>query len=499
MNRLLGLETEYGLYVEGKEASALVEEAREVVRAYPGKAVGCWDYQGEDPRCDMRGFRAAALTTNPQDARLDKPGEKPLPPDKDKCDRLLTNGARLYNDHGHPEYATPECTSLTQLVTCDRAGERIVQTCAKHRQAQAAGNKIVVYKNNTDFHGMSYGCHENYLVARNLPFENLLAGILPFLVTRQIYAGAGKVGVENTGWRGDRCHYQLSQRADFCDVEASVDTLHRRPIVNTRDEPHADAAKYRRFHVIVGDANMSQYATALKVGTTAVALSLLECGWIPGVQVNQPVKVIKAISRDESFRWEVELHGKKHSNAIEIQRNYLEAAFRELAGESQDTDWVLREWDSVLDQLSENPTLLTDRLDWVAKKSLLDSFTESEGAGGDDDVLQSIDLEYHNIDPESGLFCALEQEGRVRCLVKENAICEAMTVPSETSRALIRGTSVRKFPEALTRIQWEMLKFSQHGQTFSLDLGSLIDGLSAERQNAVAAAESVEELMEVLR
>jgi len=271
MSRLFGIETEYGIWTSGRDTADLMEEARAVVRAYTGASAGPWDYRPEDPRRDMRGFKVDHLNSNPTDAQYDRPGGPTMSMAEQRNDRVLVNGARLYNDHGHPEYATPECRRLRDLVAHDKAGERIVlaaaQALSATRRPASRGRpgedeerpfngEVSIYKNNTDFHGMSYGCHEGYLVPREVPFEALFRGVLPFFVTRQIFAGAGKVGVETSGPFAEQCQFQLSQRADFFTEEASVDTLHRRPIVNTRDEPHADPRKYRRFHVIVGDANM---------------------------------------------------------------------------------------------------------------------------------------------------------------------------------------------------------------------------------------------------
>ena len=213
--------------MEGKGAGDLVSEARAVVRAYPGKAACPWYYRGEDPRNDMRGFHVDKLTQDPEDAQFDEPGKKPLPVEEERADHVLVNGARLYNDHGHPEYSTPECASLLDLVTHDKAGERIVWESAQARMAQPGVGRVQIFKNNTDFHGSSYGTHENYLVRRDVPFADLLSGLLPFFCTRILYAGAGKMGIEPNG---DKGVYQLSQRADFFTEEASVDTLHRRPI-----------------------------------------------------------------------------------------------------------------------------------------------------------------------------------------------------------------------------------------------------------------------------
>src|SRR5579872_1416373 len=300
MARLFGIETEYGIAVEGRGAGDLIQESIALVRSYAGTCVTGWNYRGEDPRRDMRGFTVDRLSTDPDDAQFDAPGTPPMSMAEERSDRILANGARFYNDHGHPEYSTPECSNLRDLVAHDRAGERIVWECAQ-RRARDLDAPVHIYKNNTDYHGASYGTHEGYLMRRDLPPDTLIRALIPFLVTRQLYAGCGKVGLEVD--RGSQALFQLSQRADFFSVEASVDTLHNRPIFNTRDEPHATPRRYRRLHVILGDANLSEWATAVKVGATDLVLSLLEQGWTPNIAIRNPVQTLKALSRDPSLRW----------------------------------------------------------------------------------------------------------------------------------------------------------------------------------------------------
>src|SRR5437879_3555399 len=316
MQRLVGIETEYGIVVEGLGANDWINESIAVVRNHGTRSVAGWNYRGEDPRRDMRGFTVQQLSTNPDDAQFDAPGAPAMSREEERSDRVLTNGARFYNDHGHPEYATPECQTLRDLVAHDKAGERIAFAAAQ-RRAEQRGADVTLYKNNTDFHGASYGTHEGYLMRRDVPTETLLQGLLPFFPTRQIVAGAGKVGVENGGGAAPAI-FQLSQRADFFSVEASVDTLHNRPLVNTRDEPHATPRLYRRLHVICGDANMSEYATALKVGVTSLVLKLLEEGLTAPIRLAHPVQAAKAISRDITLRQTVERQGAPPITAIEI-------------------------------------------------------------------------------------------------------------------------------------------------------------------------------------
>src|SRR6202011_997730 len=217
----------------------------------------------------------------------------------------------------------PECTSLRQIVGQDKAGERILAECARRRnQRLEPGQQVCLYKNNTDFVGHSYGCHDNYLMRRDISWDRIVSGVLPFLITRQIFGGAGKMGVEAESAVSQPGLFQISQRADFFSVLVSIDTMNRRPLVNTRDEPHADTNRYRRFHVILGDSNMSEWATAMKIGTTALVLELIERGKAPQLEIAQPVNATKSISRDQDYDWIIELRDGRKISAIDVQRIY---------------------------------------------------------------------------------------------------------------------------------------------------------------------------------
>ncbi len=403
MKRVFGLETEYGITIAGAETVDVVAESIELVRSYTERgALMKWDYALEDPHRDARGFRAAELLQDTDEsAYFEIDRNRPLSFQEIKSDLVLANGARFYNDHAHPEYSTPECTTLQQLVAHDKAGERILAECARRRTGKLEdGQEVRLYKNNTDFVGHSYGCHDNYLMRREVPWPRVVSGMMPFLVTRQIFAGAGKIGLEAESAAGEPGVYQISQRSDFFSVLVSIDTMNKRPLINTRDEPHADAHKYRRFHVIIGDSNMSEWATALKVGTTALVLALVEAGAAPEIELAQPIEALKAISRDQSHQWKVELRDGRTISAIDLQRLYLDAA-RQLV-EDEETAWLLREWEQVLHDLERDVSLAGDRVDWVAKKNLLGALREAENLEWSDPWLQAIDLEYHNIDPASG-------------------------------------------------------------------------------------------------
>ncbi len=448
---LFGFETEYGITVEGSDASALISASREVVKSYAATKrpfASPWNYRSEDPRNDQRGFHVQQLSTDPIDAQFDRPGERAASPQEDRCDHVLENGARLYNDHGHPEYATPECADLRSLVAHDKAGERIVLACAKN-YGESIGKTVEIWKNNTDFHGASYGSHESYLLQRRVSWEAVVKNLAPFLATRIIFCGAGKVGSEE---RGVECHFQLSQRADFFQVLQSVDTLHNRPLVNTRDEPHGDAHRFRRLHVIAGDANLSEWAIAMRAGTTNLVAALIESGWENPHPLRDSVRAIKAISRDETYRWIIE--GERGEvSAIEVQRGYLEGAkAMNLAG----SEWVLNEWEEILEILEKNPLDSFDRCDWAAKKSLLDQFIEAEELSwkNDREFLQSLDLAYHNVDPEVGLYAGLVESGAMRTLVTEAEIEAARFQAPSNTRAALRGAIARKFGTQIHAISW---------------------------------------------
>jgi Pup amidohydrolase len=471
MRRVFGLETEYGITLCGAESVDVVAESIELVRRYTDHgALMKWDYDLEDPHLDARGFRARKLLQDTDESayyEIDK--RRPLSFEEIKSDLVLSNGARFYNDHAHPEYSTPECTTLRQIVAQDKAGERILAECARRRnQKLPFGFEVRLYKNNTDFAGHSYGCHDNYLMRRDIAWDRIVAGMLPFLITRQIFAGAGKMGIEAESAQGEPGVYQISQR----------DTMNRRPLINTRDEPHVDASRYRRFHVILGDSNMSEWATAMKIGTTALMLELIERGEAPQLEIAQPVDANKSISRDQTYDWIIELKDGRKISAIDVQRIYLRAAskldppssgFGGL-GNGEEWGWILREWENVLNDLERDVTSTRDRVDWVAKKFLLEALQEEEKLAWSDPWLQSIDLEYHNLDLDRGLYYELVRKGLVRRITSEEEIKTAIFSPPETTRAFFRGRAVARFNDEISSIQWDEIVFASGAQSFRVAL-----------------------------
>lgn len=480
--RLFGIETEYGITREDLEQVDPVVESMELVRAHLiASFERRWDYGGEDPHEDARGFRVSGLAQDHEEDEFAKTdAHRPFSFHEMKSDLVLPNGARFYNDHTHPEYSTPECRTLKDLIAHDRAGERILQRAANRRNQALGGGHVQLYKNNTDFHGHSYGCHDNYLVDRAIPFSQLVAGLLPFLVSRQVFAGAGKVGIEaqESGFVPGR--FQLSQRADFMETELSVDTMHNRPILNTRDEPHADRRTYRRLHLIIGDANMCEYATALKIGTTQCILELIARGAAPRLELDQPVVAVKQLSRDPDLKATAPLTTGRMRSALEIQEQYCEEAGRVLSGSDPEVDWVLREWAETLRLLTQDRGRLVGKLDWVTKQWLLETFVREERIGWDDPWLASLDLEYHNMNPERGLYLGFEAEGKAWRMTAEADVQTALLSGPSDTRGGIRGLCVRRFSDQIKGMQWERIQFSGGLLPRTLEMGDLFEPKKVE-------------------
>ena len=355
---------------------------------------------------------------------------------------FLFNGGRLYIDMGHLEYATPECANLFDLIAYDKAIEHVITAILRETGIEA---HVAFYKNNIDHYtGATFGCHENFQTRRDVPFYRIvIPTLLPFFVTRQIYAGAGRVGgYDDILEFGDGQYtvddflgYQISQRADHIVTEIYEWIQFSRAIINTRDEPLSDYTKYRRLHLLVGDTNMSEYAAALKIGTTALVLDAIERYYeihgeklpIPNLDLTDPIAAIKHISRDKTFKWQVDLQNGRTISAIEIQREYLNFVQDVLTNPDEITEWILTEWDAVLNDLEADWTRLTTRLDWAAKKWFLDALVDEEQLTWDDPWLKSLDLEYHNIDPENSIFYSLQSEGCMRRVITDQQISHAIS------------------------------------------------------------------------
>jgi proteasome accessory factor A len=375
---------------------------------------------------------------------------------------ILTNGARLYVDHAHPEFSTPEVTNPRDAVLWDKAGERVMAEAARRALSVPGTSPVHLYKNNPDNKGASYGCHENYLMARSTPFGDIVRHLTPFFVTRQVVCGAGRVGV---GADGRGAGFQVSQRADFFEVEVGLETTLKRPIINTRDEPHADPEKYRRLHVIIGDANMSEVSTYLKVGTTSLVLAMIEDGWFDKDRsVEAPVATLRAISHDPGLTHLLTLRDGRRMTAVQLQMEYLEQG-RKYVEDRYGTDAdeqtldVLSRWESVLTRLEDDPMQLSGELDWVAKLAILEGYRRRDGLEWDSPRLQLVDLQYSDVRKDRGLYNRLVDRGRFTTLLPEDEIVRAMTEPPEDTRAYFRGRCLALYPDDVAAASWDSVIF----------------------------------------
>jgi proteasome accessory factor A len=445
--KVCGIETEYGVSLRGAADPNPVLASSMLINGYvEGRRIG-WDFEDESPGRDARGFA--------------RDGAMPPEIETHLVNTVLTNGARYYVDHAHPEYSTPECADALELVCADKAGERILaQSMLAARHLVGAGQEVVVYKNNSDGKGNSYGTHENYLVDRAVPFGVLVRNLLPWFVTRQVFTGAGKIGSENGA---DHVDFQLSSRADFFEEEVGLETTLKRPIVNTRDEPHADAQQYRRLHVIAGDANLCEVATFLKVGTTAIVLAMIEDGFIDkDLSIVGPVAAMRTVSHDPTCRATVELLDEGSATAVEVQWEFLRLAQKyadeiglDACGGTEVGAMVLARWEAALSALERDPMALDGQLDWVTKLSLLEAYAARDDQGWDDPKLSWLDLQYHDVRPERSLYERLVTAGKVERLVTEAAVLEARSEPPASTRAYFRGTCLARWPDAVVAANWD--------------------------------------------
>ena len=448
--KVLGIETEYGIQVISPDSNP-TSGASMLINAYVAEAQGRigWDFEDESPGQDARGFTRDSIYAPEVEMHL--------------VNTVLTNGARYYVDHAHPEYSSAECSNVHELVCVDRAGEVIIErSMAAARRVLPAGEDIVIYKNNSDGKGNSYGCHENYLVDREVPFARLSREFTAHLVTRQIYTGSGKVGCEEegTGRRG----FELTQRADFFEEEVGLETTLKRPIINTRDEPHADQSRYRRLHVITGDANLAEIATFLKVGVSALILVLVEDGILSDKELvlRTPVRTMHDVSHDVSLRELIELTSGAKLTAIELQwqlfdlaRKYADERGLEPLGPEAIGAEILDRWESVLSALESDPASLSHQLDWVAKHELIDAYCARHDCGIEDSRVAALDLQYHDLRPERSLFRRLKMDR----LVSDEEVLASVTDPPKTTRAYFRGECLKRFAPSVVAANWDSIVF----------------------------------------
>jgi Pup amidohydrolase len=448
--KFVGVETEFGITVDGPSEVNPVLASSLVVGAYraAGRREVRWDHSDEHPLRDARGFE------------VPDPHEPVTDDELGLANTVLTNGARFYVDHAHPEYSSPECSNARDLVIWDKAGERILEDAARRAVATLpAGSRVLVHKNNTDGKGAAYGTHENYLVPREVPFGRLTRQLLPFFVSRLLFVGAGRIGSE---FNDAEVPFQLSQRADFFEVEVGLETTLKRPLMNTRDEPHADPERYRRLHVINGDANLCEVATFLKVGTMLLVLDLIEDELLTRTPVlAEPVRAFHLVSHDLTARRPLRLDDGSTATPLELQWHYLEAVKR--AVKDRDLDpvevEVLERWEAVLATAEADPRALTGKVDWATKLELLEGYRDRHGLDWSHDRLKMVDLQYHDVRQDKGLYQRLAARGRVERLVTEEEVQRAMVQPPEDTRAWFRGECLRRFPDQVVAAGWDSLIF----------------------------------------
>jgi Pup amidohydrolase len=448
--KVVGIETEYGISGPGMGDFNPVLSSSLLINSYAGTLRRIrWDYEQESPLRDARGYE-------PVQER------QPIEEDLGLANVILPNGARYYVDHAHPEYSTPECASPRGLVIHDKAGERILER-SLHSVSELLppGQRLAIYKNNTDGKGNSYGCHENYLVDRRTAFARIVRDLTPFLVTRQIFTGAGKVGSESPREEARHVHYQLAQRPDFFEAEVGLETTLKRPIINTRDEPHADPEKYRRLHVIVGDANMCEISTYLKVGTTALILKMVEDESMPDLSLESPVAALHDISWDTSCRQTVRMRDGRRIRALELQWEYLDLAkqFVKEVEPTAENGEVLTWWETILAGIEDDPLSLHRELDWVAKYRLMEAYRERDGLDWRSPKLAMIDLQYHDVRQDKGLYYRLVEGGKVQRMVSEAEVQRAIDEPPDDTRAYFRGRCIARYPQSIAAASWDSIIF----------------------------------------
>lgn len=502
VRRVMGIETEYGILQPGRPMANPMLLSSYVVAAHVPALEGSrlrakWDYDDEDPLHDARGFRLqrasaapSMLTDDPSrpapsgDDVSASGGAEPLQDlarplveeydDPGAANVILTNGARLYVDHAHPEYSSPEVTGPLDGVRWDRAGELVMLASVRALAQNPGLPDVALYKNNVDGKGATYGTHENYLVERSVPFADLARQLIPFFVTRQVFTGAGRVGI---GQRCETAGFQLSQRADYIEAEIGLETTLRRPIVNTRDEPHADPERWRRLHVILGDANLLQTATYLKLGTTSLVLWLIEQGSgatggpaaaalaaVDRLTLRDPVGSVHVVSRDLTLSALLDLADGRRLTALQIQAEYL-AAVRSVLDAVPDAETadVLARWGSLIDRLGTDPASCAREVEWLAKLRVLEGLRRRDHLPWDHPRLAAVDLQWSDVRPERGLYQRLLEAGAVERLVDDATAERAAVRPPEDTRAYFRGEALARYAGHISAASWDSIVFDVPG------------------------------------
>jgi Pup amidohydrolase len=465
VRRVMGIETEYGITVPGQPHANAMVASSQIVNAYAGSVFAGhrlrakWDFDEEHPLRDARGFDMSRSDADPSQLTDEDLG---------LANVVLTNGARLYVDHAHPEYSSPEVLTPRDALLWDKAGERVMAQAVELVAAMPGIPDINLYKNNTDNKGASYGTHENYLMRRTTPFADIVKHLTPFFVSRQVYTGSGRVGL---GQEGTGDGFQLSQRADYFEVEVGLETTLKRPIINTRDEPHADPERHRRLHVIVGDANLAETSTLLKVGATSLVLWLIEEGLLDqDLRLARPVDEMHAVSHDPQLGHLMRLANGRQITAVQMQMEFLELARKHVddrygSDVDHDTAEILDLWETTMDRLERDPMELAGVLDWPTKLQILDGYISRDALTWSNQRLHAVDLQYSDVRPGKGLALRLMASGRIHTLLEDSAVDAAVVHPPENTRAWFRGECVRRYPDAVAAASWDSVIFDIDGRS----------------------------------
>jgi proteasome accessory factor A len=489
--KVLGIETEYG--IAGGPDMDPITASSIIVNAYAqqGRTRINWDFHGETPELDARGLPGLTSFAPVVETHL--------------ANTVLTNGARLYVDHAHPEYSSPECRSPLEATLFDVAGEEVM------RRALLVANEtldseyaITLYKNNSDGKGNSYGTHENYLVSREVDFSDVIRAMVPHFVSRQIVVGAGKVGTETDHGHEADPAFQLSQRAEFFEEVVGLETTLKRPIINTRDEPHSDAERFRRLHVIIGDANLSEVATFVKLGSTALLLAALEDEGPDGFPSppRHPVRAVRAYSFDPSLQaveicednlwrsaWDFQ------DQLWELANAYVDRSGGVAVAERAEVALVLSEWREMIDGVRDDATTVADRVDWVAKQRIVNGIRDRYELGAHDAKLRAIDLQYHDLRPER----SLAQRVGLKSLLRTDDIREAVHNPPRTTRAYFRGQCVARYPDQIAAANWDSVVFDLgEGPLQRVPMMDPLRGTAALTEDLLEVSSTADELLQAL-
>lgn len=550
VSRIIGLETEWGIIDTQNSSANALDLSADFVTAYSASGQAAvkshpirWDYQGEDPLNDARGYRLARrdadpsqLTDNPlspapaigetvseNKAENAQKNEKTLHSESAKIlssglmqvkksnisanggsfskvtNNVLLNGARLYVDHAHPEYSAPEVVNPKEAVLWDRAGDLIAREAMEILANN--GKEYALYKNNVDGKGAAYGTHENYLMARSVEFTDIIRYLTPFLVTRPILCGAGRVGL---GQRSEYPGFQISQRADYVENTVGLETTFNRPIINTRDEPHANSQKYRRLHVIGGDANQFDYSNLLKIGTTSLVLWMLEQDYLPleleSLLLYDAVKASWEVSHDVSLRKGIDMQDGSVLNAIEIQQIYLDLIREQIERfgfPDFDTNEILQLWQETLDALRTNFFAAARKVEWVAKYLTLQAMRERNSLSWDAVKLKAFDLQWHDLRPEKSLVQKLISSGQVDIIYQPSEVLWAVKNPPESTRAYLRGELIKKFSKNIRGASWTSILFDlpDTQNLMRLELLEPLDGNKMKIGKMLAESASVSDFL----